>query len=173
MTNFRKLVAGACTVGLFAFASGCASTATTQEKDKVSENISQFSKVDVTVTTTLDDAKASMPTVKDAITKEIAGNFTAASSKSNSKSAKTLGLQINIVSYEIHGAFPRLMIGYLLSDKVGIEAKLVDMSTNKTIGTFSGEGTSRVGGIMIGDASTYRASIALGDEISKYLTAHN
>jgi hypothetical protein len=154
----------------------CATTGSHQAVDPVTEKIALFDKVDVNVTTQVTDADSAVSEVKDAVVKALQPRFTPTASQDVGKKwPGTLGLKLEITEFNRVSGGARFILGPLAGkDRVAVKGTLIDLATNKTIGTFTGLGeNSGGGGIQIGDAGVIRASTALGDEISTYLTKEN
>jgi hypothetical protein len=173
--NIKRLVPLVSSVVALAGLASCATTGSHQAVDPVTEKIALFDKVDVKVTTKMSDADDAISTVKDAVTKALQPRFAPTEGLDGKKWPGTLGVELEITDFNRVSGGARMFLGPLAGkDRVAVKGTLIDLATNKQIGTFTGLGESSGGrGIQIGDAGVFRASAALGDEISKYLTQEN
>jgi TolA-binding protein len=156
--------------------SGCATTASTSPKEAVTEHISRFSKVDVTVAAAQgqDEAGQSLTTIQQQVTQKLAPRFTSVTLEKNEKQKGVLGVELKVVDYKRVGGAARLFLGTLPGpDRVSVEGTLFDMANHKKIGTFTGTAEANLGGIVVGDAGIARASAKLGEEIATYLNTNN
>jgi len=174
MFQTLKVTAVCSLLALAAFATGCATTAKTENATPVTEKISKFNKIDVRVKTGIDEAKQSINTIETQVANKMEPRFKSVRLVEGEKEEGTLALNLDVVAYKKVSAVGRFFLGSLLGpDHITVKATLVDLGSNKVIGSFTGTGDATLGGIVVGDAGIHQASAELGKEISKYLASQN
>lgn len=171
MFRTLKLVALSSLLAAAVLATGCATTAKTENGSPLTEKLSKYNKIDVRVKTGIGEAKESLNTIETQIANKLEPRFKTVRLVEGEKEEGTVVLNLDLVDYKRHSNISRFFLGTLPGpDRIIVHATLVDLTTNKTIGTFTGTGEANLGGIVVGDAGIYRASSELGKEINKYLS---
>jgi len=174
MYRTLKVVALSSLLAAAVFATGCATTAKTENASPMTEKISKFNKIDVRVKTGIDEAKQSLNTIETQVASNLEPRFKTVRLVEGEKEEGTLVLNLEVVDYKRHSNVGRFFLGSLMGpDIVTVKATLINLATNQPIGTFTGTGEANLGGIVVGDTGIYRASTELGKEINKFLAAQN
>ena len=148
---------------------GCATSGTHAATEPFSAKLTNYKKINVVLVSNNTDATAELKTIQT--TKlEIRADSRhpkVASTPVDAHATGVLQVKLEIVDFQAPSGMAHFFLGPLAGpDRVAVNGTFYDMATGRKIGTFTSSGEAHLGGIVVGDTGTYRASTQLGEEIA-------
>ena len=161
------------TLASVALLAGCASSGTHATTEPLAANLSKFQKVNVVLVSKVPAAESELKAIRDQVEAKLAPHFDVVVLDNNEKASGVLQMKLEITDLKVIGGAAHFFLGPLAGpDRVAVNGTLTDMGTGNRIGAFTSTGEARLGGIVVGNTGTLRASAKLGEEIAELVKSN-
>lgn len=158
---------GLCSAALL---SGCATSGTHAATEPLSANLSNYHKINVVLVSKVPAQPSELQTIQEQVQAKLAPRFSVVAVGENEKPTDVLQMKLELTDLQVIGGAAHFFLGPLAGpDRVAVNGTLTDLGTGNKLGAFTSTGEARLGGIVVGNTGTFRASGQLGEEIAELI----